>query len=282
MISFYKWKKHAVFIMLGFIPLLLFLMVFFPTLKFYTIQGIRFMYIDPFYLVISIVAAAVSVLIIMLMGNRWLHHAFTSMLEGKGLITLILDSTGLIGSFNVKINAPKMIANLGKNLPEIDDIYDTDMMHRLIIPKDAPMGEGAYYEKDDKGNIKLTGETAKILVLPNEDEKYDSLFSFENRPVFIYNKVMRKFLSRDALAKYEKDIEIKHNALNILNKVQDTDKSFRDFGRYAGEISKPKKPGLFGSGLMRWLIIGAIIALIIFVVILFVPGFLNAGANLGP
>jgi hypothetical protein len=282
MISFYKWKKQAIYIMLGVIPLLLFLMIFFATLKSYTIQGMRFIYIDGMNLVISFIVAVVTAIVLMIIGNRWLRHAFTSMLEGKGLLTFILDSTGLIGTFNVRVDSPKMRGILPqKNLADIEDIYDTDLMHRLMVPKDTTMTQAITFEKDDNGDLKF-GETVDVIVLPKENEKYEHLFSFENRPVFIFNKVMRKFLSRDALAKYEKDIEIKHNALNILRKVQETDTSFRNFGRYIGENIKPGKRGFLASSLVKYILLAGVIGLIVFIIILFVPGFLNAGANLGP
>jgi len=281
MISFYKWKRQTVFLLLGIVPFLLFLMVFFATLKFYTIQGIRFVYIDPTNLIISILVAVIVIIVIMLLGNRWLRHAFTNMLEGKGLLTFILDSTGLIGSFNVKVDAPKMTGVFPqKGIQDIEDIYDVDLMHRLMVPKDITMTKAVTFEKDEKGNFKF-GESVDVLVLPKENEKYEHLFSFENRPVFIFNKVMRKFLSRDALAKYEKDIEIKHNALNILRKVQETDTSFRNFGRYIGENIKPVKKGLFASPFVKYFLIAAVIGFVIFIILLFVPGLLNAGANIG-
>lgn len=281
MISFYKWKRQAIFIMLGLVPLLLFLMVFFPTLKYYTIEGLRFMYIDTTNLIISILVAVIAVVVIIIIGNRWLRHAFTSMLEGKGLLTFILDSTGVIGSFNVKVDTPSMKGVFPKKTDqELEDTYDTDLLHRLIVPKDAVMTKAVSFSKDEKGNITF-GDSVDVIVMPKEQEKYEHLFSFENRPVFIFNKVMKKFLSRDALAKFEKDIEIKHNALNILKSIQDNAKDFKTFGRYIGENIKPKKVGLFSSNIVKFIIIGAVIGLIILIIVMFIPGFLNAGSNIG-
>ena len=279
MISFYKWKKNAIFMMLGTIPLLVFLMIFFPTLKFQEIEGYNFMYIDPLNVLISIVVALGVAVAIMLMGSKMLRHAFTEMLEGKGLIALILDSTGLMASFNVKVNAPKMTGVfLNKNVPPIEDIYDLDMMQRLVVPKTVGLTTAYSIEKGENG-IKL-GEPVEVLILPKGDEKYDKLFAFENKPVFIFNKVLGKFMSRGALANYEKDIEIKHNALNILKKVQETDVSFRNFGRYLGDQLKPGKKGFFSSPIMKYIVIAAIIGFAALMVLLFLPSFLNATSSL--
>jgi hypothetical protein len=285
MISFYKWKKTAVFVMLGVVPFVLFMLVFFPTIKFYTItiagESYRVMYLDVMNVMIAISVAVVAVVILLLLGNKWLRHAFTNMLEGKGLITLILDSTGVIGSFNVQVAAPKMKGVLPqKGIPDIEDIYDTDMLHRLMVPQNASMTKAVTFEKDE--NNKLTfGDEVDVIVLPPQEKRYDFLHMFENRPVFIFNKVMGKFLSRDALANYEKDIEIKHNALNILRKVQETDTNFRNFGRYVAETSKPVKPGLFKSKYMKYIIIAAIVGLVVLLIFMFLPGVLNAASNVG-
>ena len=97
---------------------------------------------------IAIIVSFIVAIIIMIIGNRWLRHAFTAMLEGKGLLTLILDSAGVIGSFNVQVDTPKMKGILpGKNATTIEDIYDTDMQHRLIVPKDATMTQAFTIEK---------------------------------------------------------------------------------------------------------------------------------------
>lgn len=280
MLSFYKWKKNAIFVSLGTVPLLVFLMVFFPTIKYQELEGYNFMYLDPVNIVIAIAAAMLAVVVIIIIGNKQLRHAFTDMLEGKGLIAFILDSTGLLATFNVKVNAPKMTGIFkNKNIPPIEDIYDIDMMQRLVVPKDAGMTKAYTFTKDETG-IKL-GEPVDVLILPKGDDKYEKLFAFENRPVFIFNKVLNKFMSRDALAKYEKDIEIKHNALNILKKVQETDVNFRNFGRYLGDQLKPGKTGFFSSSLMKYVVIAAIVGMVIFMVVLFLPGILSATSNLG-
>lgn len=283
MISFYKWKKIAVFVMLGVVPFVLFMLVFFPTIKFYTIkiagESYRVMYLDIMNVMISISVAVVSIVILLLLGNRWLRHAFTNMLEGKGLVTLVLDSTGVIGSFNVQVDAPKMKGSV-RGIPDIEDIYDTDMLHRLMVPQNASMTQAVTFEKDENNQLKF-GDEVDVIVLPPKEKRYDFLHMFENRPVFIFNKVMNKFLSRDALANYEKDIEIKHNALNILRKVQETDTNFRNFGRYVAETSKPMKPSFFKSKYVKYIIIAAVVGLIMFIIFMFVPGFLQAASNIG-
>jgi len=282
MISMYKWKKNATLIMLGMIPLVVFILLFFMmSIKTFSFEGMKLTYIDITGLVLAFIFSIVAVMLLFFIGNKWLRHSFTKMLEGKGLVALVLDSTGLIGNFNVKINAPDMMADLPTRdgIP-IEDTYDTEMQHRLMVPQDADMSKAYRFKQNKDGEMEIT-EEVDVLVLPKGNEKYDKLFSFENRPVFIYNKVMGKFLSRDALAKFEKDIEIKHSALNVLRKIINTDIHFRDFGRYIGENIKPGKKGLLASHpIIKWILIAMVVGMVAFIMILFIPGFLQAGSNL--
>ncbi len=272
MMQFYKFKKYAIYMMLGIMPMLVFMIVF--------ISAAFAIFIDPLYFIVAFMAAIITAVVIMLVGNRMLYHPFIAMLEGKGLLSFIYDSTGLIRSFNVKVNTPKMTGRPPGSTEDIEDTYDTDLMFRLLLPEDAPMTDAFMIEKDENGTI-ILGEKKKVLVLPSGKKKFDHLFSFEARPTFIFNKVMNRFLSRDALADFEKDILLKHNALNILNKIQETTNHFRDFGRYAGELTKPKQGFWSRNSLIKWIIIGGIVALIIFIIILFIPGFLNAFSSSG-
>lgn len=277
MISFYKWKKNAVLALTGILPTMVGFILFLMTIQYYTIEGYRLMYLDIFWLAISIAGSILTAVILIMVGKKLLRHAFTEMLEGKGLFTMILDSTGLIRSFNTQIAAPKM---QGGYQDGIEDTYDMDLLHRLLIPENATLTQATTFKKDDKGNLQL-GEIVDVLVLPNKEEKHNVQFAFENRPTLIFNAVMGKYLSRDAISKFEKDIEIKHNALNVLKKVINIDEHFRNFGRYIGETLKPKGKGIFASPLFKYIIIVAIVIMIVIIMLMFVPGLLTAGSRIG-
>jgi len=274
MISFYKWKRYAIFSLLGTLPTMIFIMVFFPSIK--------IIIVDPINIVISLAASMLVAAIIIIIGNKMLRHAFTNMIEGKGLLAFILDSTGIMACFNVLVNAPAMKGIFNrKGVADVEDTYNVDLMHRLIVPRDATLTKAVTFDRDETGKIVL-GESVDVLVLPHGDSKYDNLFAFENKPAFIYNKVLGKFLSRDALAKFEKDIMLKHNALNILRKVQEIDINFRNFGRYAGELLHPKKGFLSNNPIIKYIIIAAIVGLIIMVILMFLPGLIQSGAKIMP
>lgn len=285
MISLYKWKKNAMLLLMGSIPLIAFLLIFFAMGFSYQplpgFPGLTYPSVDLMGVMIALFGSAAIVVIMFIVNNKAVRHAFTEMLEGKGLVSFIIDSTGVIGSFIARVDAPNMDGVVpGATIKNVEDIYDTDILHRLLVPKKIGMAQAITYEPGKNGGIVL-GETKNVLILPDQKDESKHLFSFMNRPVFIYNKVIGQFLSRDALAKFEKDIQVKHNAQNIFSKVQSTDVSFRDFGRYIGETVRPKKKGLFGgSPYLKYFIYGIVIILIIVILIILIAPILTGGVRL--
>lgn len=283
MLSAYKFKRYIFYIMLLAIPFLVFMILFFTMglKRLYLGDGIYTTLISPFDTLICIVASMVTGGVLIAIGSHMLNHPMIKMIEGKGLLTFILDSTGLIGVFNVVVNAPRLLGKRpGMKNVDLDETYDVDIMHRLVFPKGAPLTKGYMMSKDDQDRPVF--EEKMVLVLPDEEKKHDMLFRFESSPVFIYNKVMGQFISRNLLANNEKDMQLKHSSLNILYKLQSIGDQFRDFGRYAGELTKPKPAGLFAKmPWLKWVLIGVVILVIIMVIIMFVPGFTKGFGNLG-
>ncbi len=283
MLSFYRFKRYAFYILLLAIPFLLFMILFLMMglKRIYLGDGIYATMISPIDTLICIMATLITGGIIIAIGSRMLRHPLISMLEGKGLLTFILDSTGLISAFNVVVNAPRLLGKRpGMKNIELDETYDVDIMHRLVFPKNAPLTKGYMMSRDEQGRPIF--EEKMVLMLPDEEKKHDTLFRFESSPVFIYNKVMGQFISRNQLANNEKDMQLKHSSLNILYKLQSIADQFRDFGRYAGELTKPKQSGLFAKmPWLKWVLIGAVILVIIMIIVMFIPGFTKGFGNLG-
>lgn len=282
MISLYRFKRYAFYITLLAVPFLIFIIMFFMIgLKRYDLGGgFIATVISPIDTLICIIVTIVAGGVIIGVGSRILQHPLLSMLEGKGLLTWILDSTGLIGTFTVNVNAPEITGKKPglKNI-DLNENYDTDIMHRIIFPKAAPLTKGYMISKDATGQNII--EEKNILVLPDKEEQHETFFKFESVPVFIYNKVLGQFLSRDLLAKNEKDMQLKHGTLNILYKLGAIGDQFRDFGRYAGELTRPKKQGLFARfWWLKYVLILFVVIFIIIIIAMFIPSFLDAGSNI--
>lgn len=284
MVSFYRFKRLGFYSCLLTVPFLVFLILFFTMglKRLYLGEGVYITTLDPINTLICAIASFAVGIVIIFMGGWLLRHPLLSMLEGKGLIAWILDSTGLIGIFNVVVNAPSMIGKKpGLKDVDITETYDTDIMHRVIFPKAAPLCQGIEVSKDAIGRVVF--KEKMVLVLPDEEKRHDTLFKFESVPCFIYNKVLGQFLSRDVLAKNEKDMQLKHSALNILQKIVSIGDQFRDFGRYAGELTRPKPSGLFARmPWLKWVLIGVVILVVIMIILMFVLPSTGGGGSSNP
>jgi len=232
--NFYKVRKWGGIFINGFFPV------------FFFFVGI--LYLD---LMVAIVLMFLGVLAGAMVSNRLTKHAFNEMMEGAGLLTLTLDSSGLIIPFITSYNKPPYIHGhlMGK---ETDGIYNRDLVYYLSDPKHAKH----FSIEDEEGNLHT------FLELPNEEEKTDHVFSFGAFPTFIFNKNIDSYLSKDSLSTFEKDVFTKQHALYILKKTEDLTHSVRDFARYIVEQTKPRGLGLFGNPWIKWIIIGGLVILL--------------------
>ena len=85
-------KKYAALLMAGFLPVMLFM-----------IANIYY----GFWA--GLILLFVGMILSIILGNILLANPFTSMLEGKGLLALNIDSTGIIIPFLIGLQAPYVI-----------------------------------------------------------------------------------------------------------------------------------------------------------------------------
>ena len=97
MINVFKIKKYGALILVGFISVL-----------FFTI-GIMFY---DFW--VAMMLFPIGLATSMLAANYMLVNPFTEMLEGKGILVLNLDSTGVIRPFIVAVQSPFITGKIGK------------------------------------------------------------------------------------------------------------------------------------------------------------------------
>lgn len=229
---------------------------FFPVFFFF----VGLLYYD---FIVAIVLMFIGIILGALIFNKITKHAFTDMLEGAGLLTLCIDSPGVIVPFITTFNEPPYIKGLlGKK--EVAGVYNRDLVHYLHKAKEAKL-----IELEDE----TTGKITRYLKLPDEKEKHDSIFSFGPYPTFIFNKNLDSFLSKDALSQFEKDIFTKQHALYILKKTENLSQAVRDFARYIVEHSKPRGGSILSSPWLKWILIA--VGIVVFLV-LFLPLILDA------
>lgn len=244
--NMYKIKKWGAGFFMAFMPTVTFLVMIIATGD--LLQAIMgFLIMAPFSIFI---------------GFRILKNPFTDLLEGSGLLTITLDSTGTLNPFIVKLVPPFLEGRVqGK---KVSTIFNRDSVPYMA----TPIKTTASLTED--GDIEIL--TMKIP----KDKKTSYLFGLNQYPVLIYNKNLQEFISKDAFMKFESDTFVKHLVLYLNRKVEDLTSQLRDFARYIVEQTRPR-PSMFGPGWLKWvIIIGAIILLFI----ILAPYVLNAMLNI--
>jgi hypothetical protein len=186
----------------------------------------------------------IGMLLSALLGSVMLKNPFSEMLEGKGILAVNLDSTGVLRFFVTKLQAPYVVGDLNGN--EVDDVFDRAAVVNIAHPvKAGRSGEIVDEHGQTKGfKIELT------------DEEYNKgRFALFQYPVIIWNEQIKSIITKDMLGDTEKDIMSEHSILYLNQKMKELTSAVRDFGRHVVENLKPKDR-LLGN---KWVIIIAVI-----------------------
>lgn len=253
-INLYKVKKWGAFMLMAFLPTVTFFIMILMT-----------------DLIQTIIAFFMVTAISMVIASKITGHPIMELLEGKGLLVLTLDSTGVIDPFIVGVKNPYMRGKFKEK--EIETLFDRESVNYLAIPKKV----NATVEQTADPNIeKLTMEIPK-------DEKNSIMFGFRHFPVLIYNKNLETFITKDVLADFEKDTFVNHMVLYLNRKVEDLTSQLRDFARYIVEQTRPKK-SIFSSGWFKWLLIIFVIVILVALLLPYIIGSMgtvSSGASKG-
>jgi len=188
-------------------------------------------------LLFSSIAALIGIVLGYFIFSLLYRHPIFQMVEGKGLLVLTIDSTGVIKPFLAKVNPPFVISKKGST------VFDRKSVSYIKPPADAKL------EKT---------EDETIIKLPNT-KVHENLFAFSSFPVLIYNQNLETFLSKEALSKMELNSTVTHSVIYLKRKTEELTSIMRDFARYVVEMSKPKPAFAFLSNWWFWiLIIGAL------------------------
>jgi hypothetical protein len=176
---------------------------------------------------IGLITLLVCLLVSVLGANLMLKNPFSDMLEGKGILVINLDSTGIMQFFNLSVQNPYIKGKFqGK---EIQDVFNRDAVMQMIPPGKQ---QGVIMELDDDKNVYL-----KI----NRNEFNRGRFGFNQYPVLIYNAHLKTLLTKDFFSANEKTAFAEHGLLFLNRKVEDLTTVMRDFARYVVESTRPLK-----------------------------------------
>jgi len=227
MINPFVMKKYATLILA---PMLATIAFYVGTTFFGVFYGLGFMF--------------AGMLLSVFIGVVLLKNPFTLMLEGKGILVLNLDSTGVIRPFLVGIDSPFIKGKIGKK--DVEDVFNRKSVFELAQPVKA--AKKAQYK--EKGG----------LILDLSEEMYNKgRFALFHYPVLIYNEQLSTIITKDFLSDAEKNLYIEHVSLYLSQKVRELTTSVTNFGRYIVENLKPA-----GKIKPVWLMVALLIIVIIF------------------
>lgn len=241
MINPFVIKKYTALLMSGFISTILYL---YGQISYGLLGGVGFM--------------LVGILLSLLVGNILLRNPFTLMVEGKGILLLNIDSTGVLKPSVVNVVSPYIKGWLGRT--PINDVFDRDTVLQLATPQTK--GNSAMY-KDGDLYLKINQKTY--------NEGRMALFHY---PVLIWNDQIKSIITKDFLGETEKYSFAEHTVLYLNRKMEELTSAVRDFGRHVVELTKPVK-GLFQNG-WTWIII---VVVLIILAIMFGPAILGQASN---
>lgn len=205
----------------------------------------------------------VGILLSAFMGVFLLKNPFSMMLEGKGILLLNLDSTGVIRPIIVNVMSPYIRGRLN-NTP-IKDVFDREAVLNLA----APVKSNIPAKKTENGGIEI-----KL-----DEETYNrGRFALFHYPVLLYNDQIKSVLTKDFLAEGEKHAFAEHSILFLNRSMEDLTSHVRDFGRYIVDLAKPQQ-SIFKN---KWVIIIIVVLVIILAALFAGPIIETLSKTMGP
>jgi len=201
----------------------------------------------------------IGLILSVILGNLLLKTPFSLMLEGKGLLVINLDSTGILRPFIVKVLSPYITGKLGNK--NINDVFDRGTVMQMAAPIQngtaAPITEG----------VKAGGIKIEI-----DEQAYNKgRFALFHYPVLLYNEQINSVITKDFISEIEKDTFAEHGVLYLNRKMEELTSITRDFARHVVESLKPKEN--FFANKWVWLII---FIFIIIIVVMFAPSIIES------
>lgn len=215
---------------------------FLPTITFFI--GLQF-----FGFWAALAAFFFGVIVGGMLCNVMIKNVFSAMLEGKGLLMINLDSTGIMKPFICNVDQPYIKAIFNKK--KVNDVFDRDAVFNL----NPPLKAGKMY-KDSESN--------RLLLMLDDDLFNKARFGMLQYPVLIYNDQIKSLLTKDYLSNQEKQSFAEHSVLYMNRKLEEVTSILREFGRYVVELTKPKT-SIFANPWVR----AAIVVVLIILAIMF-------------
>lgn len=189
-------------------------------------------------------------LLSMMISVLLLRNPFSVMLEGKGLLAIDINSSGVLRMFNMSVNMPHLHGKYNKKV--VKDVFDRDAVFQVAKPTSNP--------------IPATVETNGNIKIELDEEKYNQArFALFHYPCVIYNSAIGSIMTKDVLSGQEKESFAKHGIMALNHKVEDLSNHIRDFARHTVELTRPREKWYQN----KWVIVIIVVLLAILGIALF-------------
>lgn len=158
-----------------------------------------------------------------------IDNPFRRMLEGKGILAIKWDSTGVMQPFVVGLQNPFIKGFLDKNTA-VDDVFDRDLTANLAEPVTVIANK-----------FEQTNEGIKIEITKKEYNK--ARFAMFHYPVLMWNDQLKSFITKDQLSEKEKDTFAEHGILYAVQLIRDIGRDIKDFSRAVVDTTQKKAGG---------------------------------------
>jgi len=247
MLNVFKIRRIASFVLASFIPAT-------------TFGVLLFMY----GIWAGVIGLIFTSLIMVFIGGAMIKSPFRDVLEGKGILGITMDSTGILDLFVLSVWDDRLKAKL--HGLEVEDVFNREAVFQTRTPK-----QGAYHvieEGDNKGSI---------LIGMDQPMFNKAKFSMLGIPTVIWNKQAKSILTKEFFSEKEKDSFAEHSIIYLNKNLKELNNSMRDFSRYVVETTLQKGGGLLGSK-WTWIIIAVAV---IIMIVLFGPAILDSLSSSG-
>lgn len=210
-----------------------------------------------------------------IMGIVFLKNPFTTMLEGKGLIAMNIDSTGILTPFVMNVNTPYIKGKVrGKTVKDIFNRKSVFSIGTPIVskyPAINDVGKNVVPDKIPEIGDEIEEYKNYLHIRLDKDAYNNSKFGFLHYPLIMYNSQTKSVITKDWLSDKENEVYAEHTVLLLNRKMDELTQVTRDFARHVIESLKPIKK--FAGSWITWLII---VAVVIVLLVLFGPSILQA------
>jgi len=207
-------------------------------------------------LMMGSIFAMLSMVVGYVVGKAIIKNPFSTMLKGEGLLTIPLDSTGVLKPF-ICTYKKGFLENIEKG---IKAPFDRAVVHNFNPP-----------ENKSDSDIVRDKDTDDLYMKISKDKFNASRFSMNQYPVLLWNDQIQSFITKDWLSEKESKTFSRHQIIHANKMVQELVRDIRNFGRYIADNATKRFANIFANPIMQYAIWIIIIGLIGFLLVKFGP-----------